>query len=104
MLDQATCVNYKANILDPINIVISMSNKQYNSLRETAIIVDSIVIDGIEIIPKFNHLVQYTNEKQESVFSNYMGFNGSWTLDINQPFYRWYHWHNSNGWLLFPLA
>ena len=45
---------------------------------------DSVVIDGIEVLPKFWHLVR------------------DGQLVINEPFYRWYHRASHQGWLLTP--
>ena len=44
----------------------------------------SVSIDGIEVLPKFWHLVQ----------------NGE--LVIDEPFYCWYHRATNQGWLLSP--
>jgi len=45
---------------------------------------DTVLIDGVEILPKYS----------------YMSNNG--TLEINEPFYRWYHRVSGQGWLLEP--
>jgi len=45
---------------------------------------DSVTVDGIEILPKYQHLA----------------VNGK--LTITEPFYRWYHEVSGQGWLLKP--
>jgi hypothetical protein len=45
---------------------------------------DSVTVDGIEILPKYQHLVI------------------GQTLKISQPFYCWYHTVSGQGWLLLP--
>jgi len=91
--------NMHLPLLDPINIDIEFKNKVYTTEYETAIIVD-ISIDNINIIPTYNHLVQYVNDHNQVVTSNYIGFNGKWTLTIDRPFYQWLHQVQNQGWLL----
>lgn len=45
---------------------------------------DTVSVDGIEILPRYNYLAH--NE----------------TLEINEPFYRWLHRVSGQGWLLSP--
>lgn len=45
---------------------------------------DTVVIDGIEILPKYRDLA---NNK---------------VLIIREPFYQWYHQVSGQGWLLTP--
>lgn len=45
---------------------------------------DTVIIDGIEILPKYH----------------YFAVNGQ--LNINIPFYQWYHSASDQGWLLTP--
>jgi hypothetical protein len=44
----------------------------------------TVVIDGIEVLPKFWHLTDQG------------------MLTIDQPFYQWYHHASKQGWLLTP--
>ena len=43
-----------------------------------------VTVDGIEVLPKFWHL------SKDGV------------LEIDEPFYRWYHRASHQGWLLTP--
>lgn len=101
-LNEPITLDYSVNLLDTINIRITMNNKEYSAERETAVIIQSIQIDNIEIIPKFDYLSEYINDHNFNNPTNYLGFNGTWILDINQPFYRWLHEKTAQGWLLTP--
>jgi hypothetical protein len=85
--------------LDPIDIDIRLSNKQYTTEYETAIKF-KIYIDNIEIIPKYDYLADYINDHDNNNPTNYLGFNGKWTLTIDRPFYHWLHYHSGQGWLI----
>lgn len=50
-----------------------------------------VVIDGLEIIPKYQHLAQPPTD--------YLDFNGEWTLKIPN-FYPWYHEITGQGWII----
>ncbi len=91
------------DLLDPIEIEIGMSDKIYDQNLETAVVIDSVCIDGFEIIPNFTHLAQYQNERNIDQPTSYLGFNGSWKLTIPEPFYRWQHRVSGQGWLLEPV-
>lgn len=45
---------------------------------------DCVVIDGIEILPRYGYLCQNS------------------VLNIDQPFYQWLHHVSGQGWLLVP--
>jgi hypothetical protein len=90
-------------LTDHILISIEMSGKNYSADRETAVIIESLSIDGFDIIPRFAHLGHYENERGISGSTSYLGFNGSWMLDIPEPFYRWRHRITGHGWLLDPI-
>ena len=93
-------VEYRVGLLDNINVVIKLRNKEYNINNETAVIIDNITIDDIDIVPKFDYLATYVNDHNNNNPTSYLGFNGTWQLNINQPFYRWLHKHTGQGWLL----
>ena len=79
-----------------------MNNKEYSAERETAVIIKNIQVDNIILIPKFEYLAEYINDHNNNDPTSYLGFNGTWILDINQPFYHWLHKHTGQGWLLTP--
>jgi hypothetical protein len=49
-----------------------------------------------------SHLATYKNDQNVTQPTNYLGFNGTWNLKINEPFYRWRHNITGQGWLLEP--
>lgn len=101
-LNEPITIGYSAHILDPIVIKITMNNKEYNQDKETAVIIQSIQVDNIELIPKFDYLAEYINDHNNTNPTSYLGFNGTWILDINRPFYQWLHEKTGQGWLLTP--
>ena len=93
-------LEYCVGLLDNIDIVIKLYNKEYNLSVETAVIIDTITIDNINIVPKFDYLATYLNDHSNNNPTSYLGFNGTWQLNIDQPFYHWLHKHTGQGWLL----
>lgn len=89
-------------LLDPIEIEISIKDKQYSEIKETAVLIDSINIDGFEIVPQWTHLAEYHSERGLQGPTSYLGINGSWKLTIDRPFYQWRHHITGQGWLLEP--
>lgn len=92
------------DLLDPIHISVEMSGKNYSAEKETAVLIKSIQIDGFELVPYWSHLAQYHNERHNTGPTSYLGFNGIWTLEIPEPFYRWRHRVTGKGWLLEPAT
>ena len=81
-----------------------MSDKDYSVEKETAILIDSVIIDGLEIIPNKTHLAYYFNERNIDSPTSYLGFNGTWRLQINEPFYLWQHRIIVQGLLLLSIT
>jgi len=101
-VDSKIIINEKLDLLSPLNISVTLSNKLYSNQKETALLIDTITIDGIEIIPKYCHLTEYKNNNNEKIITNYLGFNGVWSFCIDKPFYQWLHQETAQGWLLEP--
>ena len=99
-LSSPVVLDYRVGLLDNINIIIKLYNKEYDVNNETAVVIDNIVIDNIDIVPKFDYLADYVNDHNNNNPTSYLGFNGTWQLNIDQPFYRWLHKHTGQGWLL----
>jgi hypothetical protein len=87
-------------LLSPINIEIELRNKHYTLEYETAVIIDRISVDNIDIIPQYDYLANYQNDHNNNNPTSYLGFNGKWTLIIDRPFYHWIHQVSGQGWLL----
>jgi hypothetical protein len=96
----ATVTQIRVPLLDPIQIDIVLSGKDYNNTVETAIIVTRLSIDNIDIMGQYDYLAEYDNDHDFKNPTNYLGFNGKWTLTIDRPFYHWLHEHSGQGWLL----
>jgi hypothetical protein len=86
----------------PIGISIELLNKKYSLEHETAVLINHITIDDIKVIPEHVDQSVYTNDHHYTQPTNYMGFNGIWSLDIDRPFYQWLHLTTAQGWLLEP--
>lgn len=99
-LSAPVVLDYRVRLLDNIDIVIKLYNKQYNIDNEIAVIIDDIAIDNISVIPRFDYLAEYINDHNNTNPTSYLGFNGIWRLNIDQPFYHWLHKHTGQGWLL----
>jgi hypothetical protein len=93
-------LDYRLGLLDTVDISIILSDKHYTTEYETAVIIRRISIDNIDIIPQYDYLAEYTNDHDNKAPTNYLGFNGKWTLTIDRPFYHWLHHHSGQGWLL----
>jgi hypothetical protein len=87
---------------DAICVELSMSNKIYRSDLETAVIIRTLSCNGFDIVPELCHLATYTNDHHYDSPTCYLGFNGTWRLDTQRPFYEWRHEITNQGWLLYP--
>jgi hypothetical protein len=95
-------MKYKTELLKNLNIKIELYDKDYKKFKNLAIIIESLKIDFFEIIPHWTHLITYENDQNFAQPTNHLGFNGTWSLQINEPFYRWKHKITGQGWLLEP--
>lgn len=88
------------NLLSSFDISIILENKTYTLEYETAVIINRLSIDNIDIIPQYDYLAKYINDHNNTNPTSYLGFNGKWTLTIDRPFYQWLHQAQNQGWLL----
>jgi hypothetical protein len=98
LLSDNRIIDYTVDLLQPFLIIIELQNKQYSLDRETAVIV-RLSVDDIDIVPKYDYLVDYVNDHDNHDPTSYLGFNGKWTLTIDRAFYHWLHLHSGQGWL-----
>lgn len=89
-------------LLSELLVLIKLQNKIYSSDSESAIVIDQLSIDGFGIVPMWTQLARYTNDHHVDSPTAYLGFNGEWRLEINQPFYQWRHQVTGQGWLFRP--
>jgi hypothetical protein len=99
-LCESISLDYRVGLTESIQIVIELYNKDYIQDNQTAVIIDNITVDNIQIIPKYDYLAEYVNDHANNNPTSYLGFNGKWTLTIDQPFYHWLHQHSGQGWLI----
>lgn len=104
VLSGAQYLSSRVGLTDAICITVEMSDKVYSQERETAVVIDQITIDGFEIVPDWTHLARYENDHDANGPASYLGYNGCWTLEINEPFHRWRHRVTGQGWLLEPTT
>lgn len=100
IFDNQTDIQHTINLLDPVTISVILRNKTYTLEYETAVIINKLSIDNIDIIPQYDYLATYINDHNNTNPTSYLGFNGQWTLTIDRPFYQWLHQASSHGWLL----
>lgn len=93
-------LTHSIELLSPIYISIELSKKIYHPILETAVVIDYLQFDGIDMIPRYTHHASYTNDHNNNQPTSYLGFNGTWQLDIPKPFYHWFHDITGQGLLL----
>lgn len=89
-------------LTEPIDISISLFDKNYSDTAETAVIISQISIDNFNLVPYWTHMAVYHNERSINNPTSYLGFNGTWQFVIADAFYRWKHSVTGQGWLLAP--
>ena len=93
-------LTHSIELLSPIYISIELSKKIYHPILETAVLIDYLQFDGIDMIPGYTQYAMYTNDHNNNQPTSYLGFNGTWQLDIPKPFYHWFHDVTGQGLLL----
>lgn len=99
-LFQTSTLKFQLPLVNKFFVQLELKNKVYDINHETAIIIDSLKIDGIELMPRFNYMALYVNDHNNNDPTSYLGFNGKWTLTFDRPFYQWLHQATGQGWLL----
>jgi hypothetical protein len=89
-------------VMDPFDIDVTLRNKQYGQSQETACTIDQLSIDCFDIVPGWSQLANYINDHDYDQPTNYLGFNGTWSLVVPIPFYQWKHRITGQGMLLNP--
>lgn len=102
-INAPVCINTKMTLLQHLDIKLIVTGKTYSAQKETAVIVTSLLVDGVQLANKFDIPIMYTNDQNVKYSGFYLGFNGVWHLSLNQPFYRWLHTATGQGWLLTPV-
>jgi hypothetical protein len=94
----------QVGLTDDIVISVKMSNKIYSIEKETAINIDCVTVDGLDITEHCYSIMSYDNDQQVTANTLYLGFNGDWKIQIPGPFHHWWHKCSGQGWLLTPTA
>jgi hypothetical protein len=94
--------SWEIDLLEPIVLEIMLHKKSYNQNPQTAIHLLSVRFDDFELLPNHTHHASYDNDHGWDEPTNYLGFNGIWRLQTQEPFYTWYHRISGQGWLLKP--
>ena len=89
-------------LLSGFSVSVKLKNKVYSAESETAVTLNQLSIDEFDIIPRFTHLAQYSNDHDFKEPTSYLGFNGEWRLEVTKPFYQWQHEITGQGWLFQP--
>ena len=100
IMKEALDIECKMPINEPFSVEIELFNKEYKPDQETAIKIKMLSIDNTIILPGLEHQAQYVNDQNYTNPTNYLGFNGKWTLTFDRPFYQWLHQISGQGWLL----
>jgi len=93
-------IDHNIELLSNLSISIELKNKNYKESPISGIIIESLKIEDFDIIPNWTHLANYNNDHNNQNPTNHLGYNGVWSLNINEPFYRWVHKITGQGWLL----
>jgi hypothetical protein len=96
-LNLTSCIN----VHDPLVLDIIISDRVYSD-HNTTVQIDSVTVDGFDVIPAFTYLTTYNNDSDGHMTTTTLEFNGTWTLDTVEPFLWWKHSVTGNGWLLHP--
>jgi hypothetical protein len=102
-IHEPVCINTKMSLLQHLDIKLVVSNKIYSAQNETAVIVTSLLLDGQQLVNKFDIPITYNNDQNIKYSGFYLGFNGVWHLALDTPFYRWLHTATGQWWLLAPV-
>ena len=102
IVNEIITLEHKIKLFENLDIKIQLYGKNYNKFPQTGITIQSLKIDFFEIIPQWTQLATYKNDQNITQPTNYLGFNGTWNLKTNEPFYRWKHRITGQGWLLEP--
>ncbi len=100
---KSTVFRVSTLLLNPVDISITMSGKQYCAKQETAVVIESLKVDGFDLVPRYLDQVQYAHNQGQGPAGAYIGFNGHWQLKHKIPFYQWKHTATGQGWLLTPI-
>ena len=101
-LTETKSFDIQIGLLESIDVQVILRDKDYNTMTTQALFIDSLKIDDFDIIPMCTQYAKYNNDKNITDSTNFLGYNGIWSLNIKEPFYQWQHKVTGQGWLLEP--
>jgi hypothetical protein len=101
-LTQPVTLSCCVDLLAQFEILIELNSKDDHKDHTSAVVIAQLIIDSHDLVPQWSHLAYYSNDRNYNSPTTHLGFNGTWKLDINEPFYRWWHRATGQGWLLLP--
>lgn len=100
MLEHQLNLSRQLPLLQPFLVTIELMDKDYNSVQETAAVIEQLSIDQFDLVPAWTQLATYINDHAYHDPTNYLGFVGTWQLLVDRPFYQWTHVVTNQGMLL----
>jgi len=101
-LTQPVTLSCCVDLLSQFEISIELNNKDDHKDHTSAVVIVQLSIDSHDLVPQWSQLAHYSNDRNYNLPTTHLGFNGTWKLDISEPFYRWWHRVTGQGWLLLP--
>jgi hypothetical protein len=101
-LDETLHIDTSIELMEELFVSVALTNKKYDSDKETAIVIEEFMIDDFSVLPNYTSHAVYSNDRNFSEPTNYLGFNGIWIFKLTEPFYHWRHKVTGQGWLLEP--
>lgn len=90
------------NVDDLLSFRIKLMDKKYHNEKDTACVIQEISVDGHEVVPRYQQLSLYDNDHNKKITTTHLGYNGTWSLNIDKPFYIWLHSISGQGLLVCP--
>ena len=106
-LKTTTTWHFDTDLEDGSHILsVGLTNKQdadtvctdNEIVADKAIYIHPIEIEGYKL-DDFMHRAVYYPVDRPSLQSNYLGWNGEWTLDFTTPIFTWIHETQNLGWI-----
>ena len=91
-LDQTLELEWQVDCQKPFGFLVELVSESNDS---DGLLIKQLSVDGIELVPQFNHLAHYVTGTPTC----FLGQQGKWTLTFDRPFYQWLHAATAQGWL-----
>jgi hypothetical protein len=101
----ATHIDHRVFSDENISIELIISGKIYNMDSTSAVVLESLRMDGVETVPYLSRHAVYQTDQAWGVYdkpTSHLGWNGRWRFDVGKPFFHIKHEIKNHGWLLTP--